>query len=83
MVEMSRDDELSATSAWGANPQDIRLMVLMSCGLRAIGGALYAAQTGFVDPDVAVLSQTNFRSCDGWPLTAISFEDPVRGSCAW
>jgi len=57
IVEMSRDDELAAATL-GKSPRSLRVGVLLvAAGFGALGGMLYAAQTGFVDPDVAVLSQ--------------------------
>ena len=58
ITEMARDDEI-ACAALGKSPRFIRLRVLLVGSLFGyIGGILYAAQNGYVDPDVALLNQT-------------------------
>jgi len=57
-IEVLRDDEVVAGSL-GKSGRRLRTQVLMIGSLlSSLGGALYAAHTGFVDPEVASLSVT-------------------------
>lgn len=57
LLKTVRDDELAARSL-GKSVRKAKVQVFaLSCGLVAVGGALYAAYVGYIDPSLASLDE--------------------------
>lgn len=57
LLKSIRDDELASRSL-GKSVRGVKVQLFaVSCGLAAVGGALYASHVGFVDPSLATLDE--------------------------
>lgn len=57
LLKVMRDDELAARSL-GKEVRKAKVQVFsVSCGLAAVGGAMYAAYVGYIDPSLASLDE--------------------------
>jgi branched-chain amino acid transport system permease protein len=57
LLKVMRDDELAARSL-GKEVRKTKVQVFsVSCGLAAVGGAMYAAYVGYIDPSLATLDE--------------------------
>jgi len=63
LLQVMRDDDLAARGV-GKNTRLVKLQAFaIACGMVAIGGAIYAAYVGFIDPTLAALDQSILMLC--------------------
>ena len=80
VLQAMRDNELAARGI-GKNARILKVQVFgMSCGLAAIGGAIYAAYVGYIDASLSSLDHNILILCMVLIGGAGNFQGPIVGA---